>query len=463
MRHLAAGIFSIVVTLCFPILSFAEWIVVGDGSSGIDVKSFYDRIEVEVRFGGVEIAEKTEFGQTFDTVEIPTISKTDEPGKPELPRLIKLLSVPDNVDFTLTITESEFSSINEITVYPVQEPIPTTAERTSLTIDAGFYSADIYYPADIVDLKKPIYMRYQRILPIEVNPFHYNPATGNLKVYHRIKFTISFDQGRNAGRIAQSPVGSNISFKNLFKNALANYPSYVDDASGEDPLLIVCADTLCDQGEGKPLKRLVDHKVGMGQTVSVVNLTDINGNTNTGLKQYFQEQYDAGTLADFVLLVGAVPVIEDSGITPSAFKNRHVLEQVGTGTSLIPTNVTDLTVEDISCEEHEEFSNKSLCFTVSDFEYTLLERDGEKDIFGDFFLGRVTVRTETELGYVVDKIITYENASFQNWMSEAQIISGNIYSYDNFETIAESIYFNPIVDYLGEEDVTKDFLSESKD
>ncbi len=196
------------------------------------IKSDEDSVILELRTPAVEIDETYVDGVAYHVMSIPRYGQTDDVGRPQLPLKGTLLAVPPSAEYSLRILEVEEEIIpGRYNVYPVPQPVPRWDEAGDLdyvgqefTKDESVYSRSSYYPAGVAEIGSAAFIRDQKVVQLRLFPIQYNPASGELRHYRRIRVELSFSYPRGrfvlAGAWDQSDP-----FNEVLQHALLNYDS----------------------------------------------------------------------------------------------------------------------------------------------------------------------------------------------------------------------------------------------
>ncbi len=68
----------------------------------------------------------------------------------------------------------------------------------------AFYLTDQFSPAEPAQLASTGFVRSQRVASLRFQPFQYNPVTGELRYYSRIRLRLSFLGGSSRKRLAMT-------------------------------------------------------------------------------------------------------------------------------------------------------------------------------------------------------------------------------------------------------------------
>ncbi len=296
------------------------------------------------------------------------MGEINEVGKPNLPAIRRFIEVPYGAEVSYEIVsfhKKEISMKEEGILHPIMPSYPPVPKikgaRPKLVIDKALYKTDAYWPKNIVSIKKAGIVRGHNLYMVEFFPVRYNPVKGKLEVIKDITLKINYSGG-NAGYTTNKIQNKYSPFfeQNLSKKVI-NYGVFESKANPNLPVvyLIITPTALLDS-----LQNFITWKREMGYHVHVATIPDSipSGDTLT-VKQYIQDAYNNWTSPPtFVLLVGDVA-------------------QIGNWWS-------------------DQADNPA-----NDLGYALL--DGN-DYFPDVYVGRFSATTDSMVGVIARKVITYE-------------------------------------------------------
>jgi hypothetical protein len=151
-------------------------------------------------------------GQEFERLRITEYihGSTGEVGKPELPMKGILLDIPEGNSATLTVIQTEDELHSGHRVYPVPEnAVDDQAQLAQVgeifVIDEAAYSVDSFYPEVAAGLGETYVFRGQQKQQIVFSPLTYNPATGEIRHYRRIRVRVDYAVGDLAKAVGPEP------------------------------------------------------------------------------------------------------------------------------------------------------------------------------------------------------------------------------------------------------------------
>jgi hypothetical protein len=164
------------------------------------------------------------------------------PGAPQLPQTGTLIGLPPAGQATVQVLEAEEERVPlSIPVYPV--PVPVAPEVDSehrergllpgdvgasglelaFALDAEIYGQDASYPARVVELGEPGWVRDRRVAPVVLHPVRCNPVRGERVLTRRLVVEIRFeDETRTVDTGAPAQRAPSAAFEDLFRSVLLN-------------------------------------------------------------------------------------------------------------------------------------------------------------------------------------------------------------------------------------------------
>jgi len=139
----------------------------------------------------------------YQQITIADFGVSTRPGFPELPTTGALIPVPLTGRVNITILESTFEDIPEVSVPPVpdmQIDYQSGQVSSKYKKDVVFYSTDTFWPGKQVEFTNRSQLRGQPIGRIQVNPVQYNPVQRVLRIYKTLKVQVTFDEPLKTGK-----------------------------------------------------------------------------------------------------------------------------------------------------------------------------------------------------------------------------------------------------------------------
>jgi hypothetical protein len=169
-------------------------------TAGVEIIASDDRgVTLELRTESFESVVLDEGGVSYQRLRVPEYvhGYTDAVGKPELPVKGILIDLPAGKGGSLSIESVETKALSGYRIYPVPEKV-VSGEGELVTvgemflIDDAAYGVNSFYP-DVVARAGDTYdYREQKKLQVFFNPFSFNPVTGELVQYTKIRVRIAY-------------------------------------------------------------------------------------------------------------------------------------------------------------------------------------------------------------------------------------------------------------------------------
>ena len=407
MRSWSLAAFRLSLSVCLILAAFAgtalaaDWLPLRPDAAGAAAQVSLESAThetttaiVEVPGLQAEIRDSAEGGFTalsFDGGDV-----AGELGRPELPVLRRLIEIPPGAEVRVRLEVLGGPEVRSLAgwglparVWPVQPPRVKTEDAgpgPEFAYDRDHYATSAFLPADPVQVVDRVRIRDRELALVEIRPLAYNPAQGTLSIWTRGRLIVEA-RGGNACALGRPDTrGGRAMVAGLALNPPLVAPPVCDSraplgpdaASGAEGLLVIVHDAFYDA-----VAPFLDWKERTGWKVVARKTSEIADGTPTDVevKQVIQQAYDtwSSPRLGYLLLVG------DTDFTPIHQGN-------GGGNS----QVTD---------------NWYACVSGSDF-------------LADMAVARVSVRTAQQAADVVDKILTYERATFpsSSWIKKSGFV-----------------------------------------
>ena len=329
---------------------------------------------------------------------------TRDVGLPELPTYTFNYSIDYNYDYEVSLNENDFTLYENIDLYPSQPIYNVNQEKTFIKNNL-IYSKDEVYPETKISFKRSSIRGYD-LLTIELTPYEYNPKTKQLKVFNNLEVVISELNLRTtiSNRTPRSRV-----FENIYQNSVINSNDYQDSRSFQKPsVLYICGGNIASSPYLNPL---VEWRHKQGYVVNVVSTSQTGSNT-TDIKNYITNAYNNWqNPPEHVCLIGDA-----------------------NGSINVPT-YTVYGGNGWSSAQGE-----------GDHPYTLVEGN---DLLPDLSIGRISIRSTTELITAINKIIGYEKnySGETDWLNRMALVGDP--SDSGISTIITNQYIEQIAETHG--------------
>lgn len=360
MRSRLFGLFALFALAASAAPAAAAWIDQGDATPV--------RPRIEATGDGASVIVDVELpGYDMDTVDIDGVEHVRlgvpgqvwhmEPGLPELPYLAWSIAIAGEGTPELRVLESEWTDIAVAPPVPSKGHLTRDVDPASIPYrHAALYREGGVYPEAVTVLGEPFVMRDLRGVPVRINAFRWDAATGVLSVLRRMRLEVATT---GVGGVNVKPVSTTRvdgQFDRLYRGLFANYGAdkyAAVDATG--PMLVVADDALA--GAVAPF---VAWKQQKGQTVELITTSSVGG-TAAGIQGAVTTRYQSAAGLTYLVLVGDL--------------------------AQVPTNTGTYESAD------------------SDSRYAMV--DGS-DLYPDLFVSRISATNVQQVADQVEKFVRYE-------------------------------------------------------
>jgi len=300
---------------------------------------------------------------------------TQVEGAPELPTYTFSYAISNNKNYEIDYSVLEYEIYDNINLYPAQ----SMKNEDQFIKNQGLYDSEEIYPENNLNINRQS-LRGHHLLGVELIPYEYNFQLKQLKVYKTVEIYIHEIGDRNELTINQK---SKV-FEDIYNSIIINNGSTLNDNRNfQKPSILYILENYTSV-----IENLVEWRRKQGFIVTVIDDNDINGSFNTSnIKSYISNAYNNWeNPPEYVCLVGDA-----------------------NGSYDIPTYSVG------------DGGGWWGAYGEGDFPYTLL--DGN-DNLPDIVIGRMSVRSGTELTTVINKIIGYEKNYVNNtdWLNAAALV-----------------------------------------
>ena len=329
---------------------------------------------------------------------------TRDVGLPELPTYTFNYSIDYNYDYEVSLNENDYTIHENIDLYPSQ-PIYNVNQEKAFIKNSQIYNKDEIYPETKISSKRSSIRGYD-LLTVELTPYEYNPKTKQLKVFNNLEVVISESNLRttDSNRTPRSRI-----FENIYQNSVINNDDYQDTRSFQKPsVLYICGGNIASSPYLNPL---VEWRHKQGYVVNVVSTSQTGSNT-TDIKNFITNAYNNWqNPPEHVCLIGDA-----------------------NGSINVPT-YTVYGGNGWSSAQGE-----------GDHPYTLIEGN---DLLPDLSIGRISIRSTTELITAINKIIGYEKnySGETDWLNRMALVGDP--SDSGISTIITNQYIEQIAETHG--------------
>lgn len=128
-------------------------------------------------------------------VGISGIGFFSESGKPLLPSFGRFVQIPPGCNYEIQVEKNEPKEYPGLTIKPAQEN-RKDEDAGTVEYDEHAYNQDQFYPGQVVECSRPMYMDGYRVICIHVRPLQYNPKKNLLHAYSNIDVSITLLPGK---------------------------------------------------------------------------------------------------------------------------------------------------------------------------------------------------------------------------------------------------------------------------
>ena len=356
------------------------------------VKSDMTSLKASFSFSTIEAQDYESERGTFSWLSLPNTVIGGNEGDPQIPVVNELMAVPFGANPRIEITsysttDYRLEDFGIHTLVPRQpsvrkdqrpEDVPFIMNEAAYQSTRGFRSE----PMAIVNVVGT--MRGVQLGKMTIEPVSYDPVNNTLRVFNDIEVTVYFD-GADAQATEQMLVDTYSPYFDGIYGMLFNGRA-VRDAYSDHPdlyttpvkMLVVTTSTYVSS---TPFQTWLNWKKQKGIDVDVQTVT--SSTSSADVRSLIQSRYNANH-PSFLVIVG-----DESAVT----------------------YYTTYTVSGLNYNPY-----------VSDLQYASIDND----VYHDMFMSRMSVSSTTELGYLVDKIMMYEQYTMPDpsYLSNVLLIAG---------------------------------------
>lgn len=311
-------------------------------------------------------------------VELNDATPILKKGAPDLPKLTSSIIIPDDGLMSAVVISSSFTDYENVFIAPSKGTLTRSDNPALVPFTYGEeYSANQFFPSQIVTLREPYILRDWRGQTVVVNPVQYNPVTKVLRVYSRIRVEV---KQIAEGAVVVNPylrteiTSAGSQFNAIYQNRFLNFKTVNEQAryipvTTENKMLIICYGPLLET-----MTPFVEWKQQEGIHVDIVDVRSIG--TRGPIKDYVADYYNKNGLT-YLLLVGDAAQVSP-GFTSAGTSDNDYAYIVG------------------------------------------------NDHYPDIFVGRFSAQNITNLQTQIDRTLTYEkNPATGDWFKHGVCVASN--------------------------------------
>jgi len=151
--------------------------------------------------------------RSYISLQFENSETFSKPGEPQIPCRTVLIGIPLSARVSYQITDMEYGEKINGTILP-------TPDLSSEYIENPVYYQDAtVFPAEIIVIEKPGFLRNQRAVLMKIFPIQYFPQPQQIQIINKMTISISFNQTKELRPITPNAI-SNDSF---YDTAILNY------------------------------------------------------------------------------------------------------------------------------------------------------------------------------------------------------------------------------------------------
>jgi hypothetical protein len=305
----------------------------------------------------------------FSHIQTNSKGETSVLGMPKLPKFSTMLMVEPDREYNISYTVLESEFIENINIIPNQDIVKGLESKEIKNIDLEFYSSRDSYPYENITLSEPMIMRDLVLVNLSVVPFKYYPETNKLEIFTSV--AIEVNESSQVEDIRRREMPKSRVFEKIYSSSILNYEMSTRDEYQQPAVLYIGPSSVISNAT---FLQLVEWRRQRGYVVYTAT-TSQTGSSTSSIKNYIESAYD-----DFDPAPEYVSLIGDVG-----------------GSYSIPTYYEDF--------GHDSYGSQC----EGDHPYSQL--DGN-DLLPEVILGRMSIRSTSELTTVIYKILNYEKATY---------------------------------------------------
>jgi hypothetical protein len=165
----------------------------GDECSIDLLESNSDHIVVSVSVPGFWLGNSVANGTTWDSIELPGFFSQSDVGLPEVPGVAQMFALPFGTEAVVSVENVEYTTFSGINLVPVQTPeVDMPHNPFPFRRNGAVYDTNSFFPSQWAIAATPGSWGGISTDKLLVNPFRYNPATGELLVAATLTVRIDF-------------------------------------------------------------------------------------------------------------------------------------------------------------------------------------------------------------------------------------------------------------------------------
>ncbi|MCD4707333.1 MAG: T9SS type A sorting domain-containing protein [Candidatus Sabulitectum sp.] len=284
----------------------------GDVCSVNLLESDASHIVIDVTVPGFWLGNTVAGGTTWDSIELPGFHSQTEVGLPDVPGVPQMFALPFGTEAVVTIEDVKYTTYSDINLVPAQTPeIDMPHNPFPFRQDDAAYETNSFLPANWAETVNPAIWGGINTDNVLVNPFRFNPGTGELMAVRSMRIRIDFSGNIDAIAFPSTETIRNSASRMLINydmvDAAASAPASTDAEAAEYVFVTTDANL-------SAIMPLVEFYQGIGYETTVETFS--GSATTSAIKAAMTDHYDT-SLTRFALIAGdytALPSYSYSGI-----------------------------------------------------------------------------------------------------------------------------------------------------
>ena len=370
------------------------------------VKSDMNGLKASFSFSTLEAnSVETPRGE-FSEIHIEGTYPNGNVGEPQLPMFTRLIAIPTGATPIVSVgahseTQYTLSDYGIGTISAMQAPIHKNVDPS--TVEYAFseaaYARNSYNDNPIAMVEVLGTMRGITLGRLIVQPVHYNPAAGTVKVFNDIEVDVDFENGDAEGTNQMFRSTANVAFQSVYdqifnidmlmgdsKDAYTDHPDFYNTPV---KMLVICYSGF--QGNAA-LNSWLQWKLQKGYYVDIY-YTSETGTSASAIASFIKTKYNASVSAGnaYTYLV----VIGDTGQVPQ-YMSKNIDSSIG------------------QCASDLGYASVNFSSNTSNY-------------FPDMYYSRISVENTTHLTNYMNKVLTYEKYEFTdggNYLNNVILVGG---------------------------------------
>jgi len=297
-------------------------------------------------------------------------------GMPELPKFSTLYQLDRNKEYDFKMEVHQSYIIEEIDIIPHQGTEKGWEILQIEKLNADYYDSAHTFPEENLYISDRIPGRGIDFITLQIIPYNYSPLKNELEVLSEIKIHV-YEKGVRQP-VENTHLKRSRVFDNLYKGITLNFESSERDEDYQEPaILYICGGSAESNSD---FQSLVDWRKQRGYSVYTASLGE-TGSSTTSIKNYISNAFNNfDPPPEYVALVGDVD-----------------------GSYAVPTYYNGF--------GHNSYGNEC----EGDHPYSQLIGT---DLIPEVLIGRISIRTGSELSTVASKVINYEKAAYLEYVGD---------------------------------------------